>query len=205
MHNGHETKVDYDEGSSQGERIVSYIPEWSCRSNRVRELENLRKQVNDLEIRLRGRHRRRDREDSSDNPDYIADESSQGSGSSWSRDRSCETMGLYHESPHHKRHGYRNATMDAMNRALRRVVQSPFSDEIKCTKMPRWFTRPLFTIYDGKTYPMEHVSHYIQMMWLCYHNNGLMCKVFPSSLRPTSMRWFNGLRKGSIRNFGKSM
>ena len=28
-----------------------------------------------------------------------------------------------------------------------------------------------------------------------------MCKVFPSSLGPTSMRWFNGLRKGSIHNF----
>ena len=29
----------------------------------------------------------------------------------------------------------------------------------------------------------------------------LMCKVFPSSLKPTTLRWFNGLRKGSIHNF----
>ena len=30
-----------------------------------------------------------------------------------------------------------------------------------------------------------------------------MCKVFPSSLGPTVMRWFNSLIKGSIRNFGE--
>ena len=29
----------------------------------------------------------------------------------------------------------------------------------------------------------------------------LMCKVFPSSLRPVVMRWFNGLRANSINSF----
>ena len=48
---------------------------------------------------------------------------------------------------------------------------------------------------------MEHVSHYIQMMSLYTHNDALMCKVFPSSLGPTALRWFNGLRKGSIHSF----
>lgn len=51
---GHDTKVDFDEGSSQGERTVLYIPEHPHRSDRLRELENLRKQVNDMEIELRG-------------------------------------------------------------------------------------------------------------------------------------------------------
>ena len=50
---------------------------------------------------------------------------------------------------------------------------------------------------------MEHVSHYIYMMSLHTHNNALMCKVFPSSLRSTALRWFNGLRKGSIRSFAE--
>jgi len=50
---------------------------------------------------------------------------------------------------------------------------------------------------------MEHVSHYIQMMSLHTHNNALMCKVFPSSLKPTALRWFNGLRKGFIHSFAK--
>ena len=33
------------------------------------------------------------------------------------------------------------------------------------------------------------------------HNDALMCKVFPSSLEPIALRWFNGLRKGSIHSF----
>lgn len=48
---------------------------------------------------------------------------------------------------------------------------------------------------------MEHVNHYIQMMSLHTHNDALMCKVFPSSLGPTTLRWFNVLRKGSIHSF----
>lgn len=28
-----------------------------------------------------------------------------------------------------------------------------------------------------------------------------MCKVFPSSLSPTAMRWFDGLEEGSIRSY----
>ena len=75
MHNRHETRVDSDGGSSHGERRVSYILERHHRSDRLRELENLRKQVNDLEIELRGRNRRRDQEDSFDDPDYIANDS----------------------------------------------------------------------------------------------------------------------------------
>lgn len=54
--------------------------------------------------------------------------------------------------------------------------------------MSRRFTQPLFTIYDRRTDPMEHVSHYIRMMSLYLHNDGLMCKVFPLSLGPIAMR-----------------
>ena len=41
------------------------------------------------------------------------------------------------------------------------------------------------------------------MISLHTHNDALMCKVFPSSLGPTALRWFNGLRKGSIHSFAK--
>ena len=69
--------------------------------------------------------------------------------------------------------------------------------------MPSRFTRPLFISYDGKTNLVGHVSHYIQMMSLHNHNDTLMCTVFPSSLEPTALRWFNGLKKGSIHSFGE--
>ena len=63
------------------------------------------------------------------------------------------------------------------------------------------FTQPLFNSYDGKMDLLEHVCHYIQMMSLHTHNDALMCKVFPSSLSPIALRWFNGLKKGSIHSF----
>ena len=109
--------------------------------------------------------------------------------------------------------------MDAIIRALRMAARSPFSDEIerapmpsKFTRpsdeierapMPSKFTRPSFNSYEGKTDPVEHVSHYIHMMSLHSHNDTLMSKVFPSILGSTALRWFNGLRKGSIRSFAE--
>ena len=88
-----------------------------------------------------------------------------------------------------------------MSWALRRAVWSPSSVEIERTEMPRNFNRPSFICYDSKTNPVEHISHYIQLMSLYSRNDRLMCKVFPSSLSPMVMRWFNDLRKGSIHNF----
>ena len=69
--------------------------------------------------------------------------------------------------------------------------------------MPSKFTRPPFNSYNGKMDLVEHVSHYIQMMSLHIHNDALICKLFPSSLGPTALRWFNGLRKGSIHSFNE--
>ena len=120
-----------------------------------------------------------------------------------SRDRSNESIGRSSLSSRRERHGHPSAALDAMSRALKRVAQSPFSEEIEHTKMPRHFTCPLFTCYDGKTDPVEHVSHFTQLMALYSRNDGLLCKVLPSNLRPTAMRWFNGLKKGSIHNFGE--
>ena len=93
--------------------------------------------------------------------------------------------------------------MDAMSRALRRAARSPVSEEIEQAPMPNRFTRPPFNSYDGKIDPVEHVSHYIHMMSLHTHNDALMCKVFPSSLGSTTLRWFNGLWKGLIRSFAE--
>ena len=91
--------------------------------------------------------------------------------------------------------------MDTMSQALCRAARAPFLDDIERAPMPSRFTRPPFNSYDGKTDLVEHVSHYIQMMSLHIHNDVLMRKVFLSSLRSTTLRWFNGLWKGSIHSF----
>ena len=56
-------------------------------------------------------------------------------------------------------------------------------------------------MYNGRTDPVEHVSHFNQKMVVHFKNKALMCKVFPSNLGPMAMRWFNGLGEGSINSF----
>ena len=50
---------------------------------------------------------------------------------------------------------------------------------------------------------MEHVSHFNQKMAVHSKDEALMCKIFPSSLGPMAMRWFNGLGANSIDSFKK--
>ena len=56
-------------------------------------------------------------------------------------------------------------------------------------------------MYNGKTDPVEHVSHFNQRMAVHSRSKALMCKVFPSSLGPIAIRWFDGLKEGSINSF----
>ena len=48
---------------------------------------------------------------------------------------------------------------------------------------------------------VEHVSQFNQMMAVHSKNEAVMCKVFPSSLGPMAMRWFDGFRPNSINSF----
>ena len=56
-------------------------------------------------------------------------------------------------------------------------------------------------MYNGRTDPVKHISHFNRRMAVHSKNETLMCKVFPSSLEPMTMRWFNGLGAGSIDSF----
>ena len=48
---------------------------------------------------------------------------------------------------------------------------------------------------------MEHVSQFNQRMAVHSKDEVLLCKVFPSSLGPAAMRWFNGLKANSIDSY----
>ena len=77
---------------------------------------------------------------------------------------------------------------NAIGRALNQISKSPFTRRIKDGKLPRQFTQPTFIMYNDKTDPVEHVSHFNQRMAVHSRNKILMCKVFPSSLGPMAMR-----------------
>ena len=88
-----------------------------------------------------------------------------------------------------------------MSKALNQIFRSPFMHRIEGVRPPQRFTQLTFTMYNGKTDPVEHVSHFNQRMVVHYKNEALMCNVFPSSLGPVAMRWFDGLGASSINSF----
>ena len=58
-------------------------------------------------------------------------------------------------------------------------------------------------MYNSRTDPVEHVSQFKQKMAVHSQDEALLCRVFPSSLGPMPMKWFDGLRKNSISSFKK--
>ena len=90
---------------------------------------------------------------------------------------------------------------DVMNKALSQISKSPFTCRIERAKLPQCFHQPTFLIYNGWLDPVEHVSQFNQRMAVHSKDEALLCKIFPSSLGPVAMRWFNGLRANSINSF----
>ena len=92
---------------------------------------------------------------------------------------------------------------DVMKKTLSQISKSPFTRGIEKAKLPRHFHQPTFAMYNGRTDPMEHVSQFKQKMVVHSQDKALMCRVFPSSLGPMPIRWFDGLRTNSISSFKK--
>ena len=84
---------------------------------------------------------------------------------------------------------------------LARLTATSFSLEIETTPLPAGFHQPKFTLYDGKTEPYMHVSHFRQVMAGHRRNDGLMCLIFPSSLGELGLKWFERVPEGSIQRW----
>ena len=116
-----------------------------------------------LEIdRLRRRLRLEQWRRTLSNSDFSFDDDRDGSYRSRSRTPpnkffSCD------EDNHHKRKNKsascKSLGNDAMSRALNQISRSPFTRRIEGGKLPR-FTQPTFTMYNGRTDLVEHVSHF---------------------------------------------
>ena len=90
-----------------------------------------------------------------------------------------------------------------MKKVLSQISKSPFTQGIEKAKLPRRFHQPTFPMYNGRTDLVEHVSQFKQKMAVHSQDEALLCRVFPSSLGPMPMRWFDGLRTNSISSFKK--
>ena len=153
-------------------------------------------------LKRRLRHKRRKRTPSNSN--FSSDNEEDGSYRRRSRTPPSESFS-YDKDYHHERQNRSSFSKglgnDAMSRALNQISRSPFTGIIEGGKLPRRFIQPTFTMYNGRTNPVEHVSHFNQRMDVHSKNETLMCKVFPSNLEPMAMRWFDTLGTRSIDSF----
>ena len=90
-----------------------------------------------------------------------------------------------------------------MKKAVSQISKSPFTRGIEKEKLPRRFHQLTFIMSNGRTDPVEYVSQFKQKMAVHSQDEVLMCRVFPSSLGPMLMRWFDGLKTNSISSFKK--
>ena len=61
----------------------------------------------------------------------------------------------------------------------------------------------MVAMYNDRTDPVEHVRQFKQKTVVHSQDETLMCRVFPSSLGPMPVRWFDGLKTNSINSFKK--
>ena len=121
-----------------------------------------------------------------------------------SRTPPSESFSYEEEHPHRKkrRSPFRKGVgADVMKKALSQISKSPFTRGIEKAKLPRRFHQPTFVMYNGQTDSVEHVSQFKQKMAIHSQVEALMCRVFPSSLGPMPIRWFDELKTNSISFF----
>ncbi|XP_050241037.1 uncharacterized protein LOC126689922 [Quercus robur] len=167
-------------------------------SHKQNDRKALQQEVDDLKKKLRLAQQKR---------------TSPGSGTSSDEDNEYrqrsrtlpnETFSYEEERPRkrsHKSPSYQGLANDAMSKALDRISQSPFTRRIESAVLPQRFHQPTFAIYNGRTDLVEHVSQFNQRMAVHTRDEALMCKIFPSSLGPMAMRWFDALQPNSIDSF----
>ncbi|XP_030930588.1 uncharacterized protein LOC115956308 [Quercus lobata] len=164
----------------------------------------MQREIDNLKRKLRHAQRRQ----SHSSPDMpFDDESDDESDDDYRRRlRTPPSKTFSHEKEHYRRHKRKSPSPrglgnNATSRALDQLSKSPFTRHIEGATLLRRFQQPTFAIYNGKIDPVEHVSQFNQRMAVHSKNEALMCKVFPSSLGPVVMRWFNGLKTNSIDSY----
>ena len=157
-------------------------------------------EINQLKRKLR--HARRERTPSNFD---ISSENEEDASYRW-RSRTPPSKSFSYEKEDHHKRKYKSPPRrglgnDAISKAMNQISKSPFTRKIERATFPRQFHQPTFTIYNGWTDPMEHVSHFNQRTVVHSKDEALMWKVFPSSLGPVVMRWFDSLWANSINSF----
>ena len=191
----HEGSAHITHTSKSQSRGKSHVSHAKNDRDMQREIDELKKEL-----------RRTRRKHSSPNSELSSDETDDATYRRRSRTPPGENFSYDEEYCHRRRYKIpplKGLGNDVMNKALSQVSKPPFTQNIEDVSLPRRFHQPTFTIYNSRTDPVEHVSHFSQKIVIHSKNEALMCKIFPSSLGLMVMRWFNSLRVNSIDSFKK--
>ena len=163
----------------------------------------MQREIDELKKKLHRARRRR----SSFRSESSSEDAEDATYRQRSRTLPSETFSGEEEYSSHRRKNknpsHKGLGNTAMNEALSQVPKSPYTRQIEGASLPRRFNQPTFSLYNGRIDPVEHVSHFNQKIAVHSKDEALMCKIFPSSLGPMAMRWFNGLRANPIDSFKK--
>ena len=192
----HEGSVQTTHTSESQSRGKSHVSHAKNERDMQREIDELKKKLH----RARQRRSSPESESSSEETDDATyrRRSRTLPSETFSSDKKYSSHRRKNKSPTHKGLGNK-----AMNEALNQVAKSPFTRRIEGASLPRQFHQPTFSLYNGRTDPVEHVSHFNQKMVVHSKEEALMCKIFSSSLGTMAMRWFNGLKANFIDSFKK--
>ena len=123
----------------------------------------MQREINDLKRKLRHAQRRW----SYPNLDFPSDDESDDDYRQ--RSKTPQSKAFSHEEEHYQSckcnsPSPRGLGHDAMNRALDQLSKSSFTRRIEGATLPRRFQQLAFTLYNGNTDPVEHVSQFNQRM-----------------------------------------
>ena len=164
--------------------------------------KDLQREIEDLKKKLR----RAQRKQTPSSSDVSSNDEGDASYKECSETRPSESYSYEEEHSHKRRRkssSGRRVGTKVMKKALSQISKSTFTRGIERAKLPRYFHQPTFTMYNGRTDSVKHVSQFKQKMAIHSQDEALLCRVFPSSLGPMPMRWFDGLRTNSISSFKK--
>ena len=121
--------------------------------------KDLQREIDDLKKKLRRAQRKQ--------TPSSSDVSSNDDGDASCRERSetppSESYSYEEERSHKRRRrspSGRGVGTNVMKKALSQISKSPFTRGIEKAKLPRRFHQPTFTMYNGRTNPVEHVSQF---------------------------------------------
>ena len=136
-------------GQSRGKGHVS----------RAKNDRDMQREIDELKKKLHRARRRRSSPNSELSPDEIDDATYRRR----SRTPPSETFSYDEEYRHKRRYKsppHKGLGNDFRNKALSQVSKSPFTRNIEDASLPRRFNQPTFTLYTGRSDPVEHVSHF---------------------------------------------